>query len=229
MIMRSSVRWKFVTTEAATALDQALAALERYGLLLSSDQALPSVVGMIVGEPLRMSWWGHPRGGLIYHTMNAIEDRPEVLSTKLIAGKVTYVHDRLWPAIFAVGTAREPWQLDPLSPSARWLLEFVDREGEVQTNDLPPPPAGRKRVPDLARELECMLLVHATEIHTPSGAHAKVLQNWRTWADSVKLQPQSLSSAAGRLELEEAAKQLAAETPGGVAQLPWQARPSKGR
>src|SRR5690242_11756540 len=155
------------------AVAQAREQLERIGLLLFSDPALPSLVGIIVGEPLRQSWWGHPRGHLIYSAMNVLEDDPEILSTKLVAGKVTYVHRRLWPAVYAAGTARAAWQVQGLSRGAIWLLELVEDEGELQT-DLVVPPAdlGHVRVADATRELERRLLVHATEVHTPSGAHA---------------------------------------------------------
>jgi hypothetical protein len=213
-----------VVADAAEAVGVALAALERYGLLLFSDPALPSLAGMIVGGPLRGSWWGHPRGNVIYHAMNALGDDPHVLCTKLVAGKVTYVHQRLWAAVYALGCAREAWQLNGLSAAAKWLLEQVDADEELQT-DLVVPPAQlltRKKLPDAARELERRLLVHATEVHTPSGAHAKVLETWPRWAAEVHLTPpRTLSPWQARDELEQAAERLAADIPNGMAALPW--------
>lgn len=206
--------------------------LERFGLLLFSDPALPSLVGIIVDEPLRSSWWGHPRGHVIYHAMNELDDDPAILSTKLIAGKVTYVHRSLWPAIYRLGTAREPWQLEDLAAGAQWLLDEVDAEGALQTSLVTPPPAVRsgKRVADLARELERRLLVHATEVHTASGAHAKVLETWPRWAAEVQLPaPESLSVAQARGRLEESAARLAGDVPEGVVQLPWQMRQRRRR
>jgi hypothetical protein len=210
--------------DLAQAVAEARALLERFGLLLLSDPALPSLVGLIVGEPLHRSWLGHPRGHLIYAALNVLEDDPEILSTKLVAGKVTYVHRRLWPAIYAIGTARASWQLDTLSRGAAWLLGLVDDEEELQT-DLVVPPAdlGRIRVPDAARELERRLLVHAMEVHTPSGAHAKVLQRWSRWAQELGFRASEIASAAAYARVEDAATRLAAKTPG-AAELPW--RPS---
>ena len=207
-------------------VDRALEELERFGLLLFSDPALPSLVGLIVGEPLRRSWWGHPRGGVIYQAMNAIADDPRVLSTKLIAGKVTYVHPRLWTAVYALGCARAEWQVGGLSTGAQWLLEQVDIDAEIQTDLLVPPP--RTRIPEAARELERRLLVHATEVHTQSGAHAKRLQTWTRWAAEHTLEPRSLSTEEARGELEDAARRLESEVVGGVAALPWQAQHGKG-
>jgi hypothetical protein len=205
--------------------DRALAELERLGLLLFSDPALPSLVGLIVGEPLRRSWWGHPRGHEIYRAMNDLAEDPRVLSTKLVAGKVTYVHPRLWAAVYALGRAREAWQMDSLSAGGNWLLGQIEADGEVQTDLLVPPP--RARLPDASRELERRLLVHATEVHTPSGAHAKVLQTWPRWAAEHSQQPRSMSPDEARGHLEDAARRLENEVVGGVAALPWQAQRRK--
>ena len=197
-----------------------LESLERYGLLLFSDPALPSLVALVAGEPVRGSWMVHPRGHAIYAAMNALEDDPAVLTTKLIGGKVTYVHRRLWSAVLAVASSREPWQMDGLSSGARWLLSEVDALVEVVTDGLAPPPATSKRVADLARELERHLLVHSTEIHTPRGSHAKVLQTWQRWAAGVSLRT-ALPPERGRAQLQAAAAQLAA-TGGTRARLPWE-------
>jgi hypothetical protein len=206
--------------EAAAAVEQARAELERYGLLLFSDATLPSLVGLVVEEPLRGSWWGHPRGHVIYHALNSLADHRDVLSTKLVAGKVTFVHRRLWPAVYGVGCAREAWQIENLSPAAAWLLREVDAEQEVQTDLVVRPPEITLKVADAARELERRLLVHATEVHTASGAHARVLQTWPRWASDVGFAAsQRLPAEAARSELEAAAERL-----GDGVRLPWHSR-----
>ena len=211
-------------TDRDRALEAALDILRGCGVLLMSDASLPSLVGMIVGEPLSKSWWGHPLGGVIYHVSNAVEAHPDVLTTKLVAGKVTYIHKRLWPAVFALGNAREPWQTDPLSQSARWLLRRTDADSEVQTNDVPLVAGPQRReLPKAARELERRLLVHATEIHTPTGAHAKVLETWPHWAERVAFDPGAVGVGDAKRQLEDAATRLAAAGgPALRARLPWQ-------
>jgi hypothetical protein len=219
---------------AEAAVERARAALDRIGLLLFSDPALPSLVGLLVDEPLRTSWWGHPRGPVIYEAMNRLEDDPRVVATKLVAGKVTYVDVRLWPALVALATAGEDWQLEGLSAVGRWLLGEVEGAGRLQTDAVALPSAlqalarGRKRVPEVARELERRLLVHAAEVHTPSGAHAKVLQTWTGWAQAVRLPPSTLSPVTAREALEASAARLADGIEGGTAELPWRPRPGRG-
>jgi hypothetical protein len=208
-----------VVVEQGRALQVCLGALERYGLLLLSDATLPSVCSLIVGEPLRRSWWGHPLGGAIYHVSCTLEDSPEVLATKLVDGKVTYVHRRLWAAVHTVGSAREDWQTVELSRAARWLLAQTDALGEVQTNDVPVAVGlQRKDLPAAARVLERRLLVVATEIHTPSGAHAKVLETWPHWRERIGFRAKRPSLTEAKRHLEEAVDTL---SPGAAARLPW--------
>ena len=53
----------------------------------------------IAGGPIRGSWWGHPKGREIFAVADAVGGSAEVLVCKLVDGKVTYVHRRLWPAL----------------------------------------------------------------------------------------------------------------------------------
>ena len=73
--------------------------LEKFGLLLLQDKKLPSIATIIAGEPMSKSWWSHPRSQEMFNCLEAIED--EALTTRLIGGKVTFVHKRLWPALAA--------------------------------------------------------------------------------------------------------------------------------
>jgi hypothetical protein len=111
---------------------------------------------------------------------------PDVLITKLVSKRITYVHRRLWPAIVAVGSARQDWQLSGLSPGARDLLALVDETGRIQTDRIRMKRRlNKKTLADAARELETRLLVHSKEIHTESGTHAKVLQTWQFWVEEA--------------------------------------------
>lgn len=60
---------------------------------------VPSLAETVAGESIRGSWWGHPKGHEIFSLSRAIRDWREVLVCRVVSGKVTYVHRRLWPAL----------------------------------------------------------------------------------------------------------------------------------
>lgn len=57
------------------------------------------MVEEIAGEPFRGSWWAHPMSHTIFAAIRSVRDDPDVLVCRLVNGKVTYVHRRLWPAL----------------------------------------------------------------------------------------------------------------------------------
>jgi hypothetical protein len=59
------------------------------------------VTDFIAGETIKGSWWGHPKGQEIYALFNKIEEDSDLLICRLINGKVTFVHSRIW-AVAAV-------------------------------------------------------------------------------------------------------------------------------
>jgi hypothetical protein len=203
-------------------ITEAFRQLREDGLLLVQDPLFPSITTIVAGGPIRGSWLGNPSAHGIYDVLVALEESPDVLVTKLVSGKVTFVHRDLWPALVSVAISRSEWQLRALSESATWLLGQVDADGRLQS-DLIVPPANsqRKAIADAARELERRLLIHSTEVHTPSGAHAKVLQTWSTWISESSLRGLRLpSESAARRSLEQAVEHLNREY-GAAATLPW--------
>lgn len=95
--------------------------LERHGLLLQQDKSVMSVVGLITGEVLSTSWWSHPRAQEIFTTLQRLES--VALPTRLVAGKVTLVHRKLWPALLTVATSNEPWQRDVANATAPKVIQ----------------------------------------------------------------------------------------------------------
>ncbi len=205
-------------SDQTSSLIRALEELERYGLLLESDRALPSVVTLITGRPVSGSWWGHPAGREIYATRRELAGHPDVVVTKIVSGRTTYVHRRLWPALIAVGSAREPWQLEGISVASRRLLELIEKNGEMRTNELPP--LGGTKWGDSARDLERRLLVHSEEIHTDSGTHAKRLQSWRLWTTSRGIAAPRMTSQDGKNAFEDLLRGLNTQF-GASGHLPW--------
>src|SRR3972149_3304374 len=90
--------------------------LKRLGLLLESDKVFPNVVALAAGGRVPGPRGGHPLARDVYGVAHPLREHADVIVTKLVSGKATYVHRRLWPAVVAAGTSRERWQLDELSP-----------------------------------------------------------------------------------------------------------------
>lgn len=79
---------------------QARAFVKRHGIvLLAARGPVPNLAEAVAGGPIRGSWWGHAKGREIYAAAQAISEWPDVLVCKLVGGKVTFVHRRLWPAL----------------------------------------------------------------------------------------------------------------------------------
>ena len=79
---------------------EAIAFVRRHGVVLQAARGpVPSLAEAIADGPIRGSWWGHAKGRVIFNAAQAVCESPEVLVCKLIDGKVTYVHRRLWPAL----------------------------------------------------------------------------------------------------------------------------------
>ena len=193
--------------------------MRRYGLLLESDPRLPSVVSLVAGKPIGGSWWGHPSGAAIYRETNKLADRSDVVVLKLLNGKVTFVLDRLWPHVYAVGRCGEPWQTNGMKPQSQSLVELVRRNGLIRTDDPRSRLVAGSRVSAAALDLERRLLVLGTQVHTESGRHAKALESWSHWARRIKLASRMPLTRA-KAELAERVQRLNAEF-NGSARLPW--------
>ncbi|MCP3164729.1 hypothetical protein [Myxococcus qinghaiensis] len=153
------------------------------GLLTESELAT-----LIAGAPIKGSWWGHPAGKDIYFALESLVEDPELLLCKLIEGKRTLVHRRLWPAL--IRAQREDSLWPTVSPEAKRLLAQVARRGPVQAT-------GKPRL-----ELERALRVVGQPVHTASGAHEVVLVPFES-----AFPEDALKEAAG-LALEDALRAL---------------------
>jgi hypothetical protein len=83
----------------------ALAFVKANGVVLESARGpTPNLAEQVAGEPINGSWWGHRKAAQIFHCSRAVRDSKEVLVCRLVEGKVTYVHCRLWPALVNLRT-----------------------------------------------------------------------------------------------------------------------------
>ena len=77
-----------------------VAFVEEHGVVLAAAKGpVPSVAEAIAGGPIRGSWWGHAKGSEIFRALSAIDESPDILCFRLVDGKITFVHKRLWPAL----------------------------------------------------------------------------------------------------------------------------------
>ena len=79
---------------------EALAFVEEHGIVLESAEGpVPNFAEQVAAEKLRGSWWAHKKAREIFTMTRAVRNSGDVLVCRLIDGKVTYVHRRLWPAL----------------------------------------------------------------------------------------------------------------------------------
>src|SRR2546427_2854268 len=77
---------------------QIIAWMKKCGIAVESARAsVPSLAHLVAGEPIRGSWWAHPKGNDILWLSRVIRRSPDVLVCRLVDGKITYVHRRMWP------------------------------------------------------------------------------------------------------------------------------------
>ena len=80
--------------------NQALKFVRKHGVVLMSARGqVPNLAQAIAGESIRGSWWAHPNAHAIYGLCSAVANSPEVLVCRLIGGRLTLVHRRLWPTL----------------------------------------------------------------------------------------------------------------------------------
>jgi hypothetical protein len=85
---------------ASMTAEAAIAWVKKHGIALESGHGpVPNLAEEITGEPIKGSWWGHKLGMHIYEVSRVVRKSPEVLVCKMIDGKITYIHQRLWPAL----------------------------------------------------------------------------------------------------------------------------------
>ena len=187
------------------ATSSVLDALSNAGLLLNQDKRLPNIVTLLTGEAVSKSWWSHPKGRLIFAVLSDLSEHPDVLFSKLLNGKVTLIHRKLWPAFLSTASANEPWQTRGLSSRGQELLASLNKSKGPITSSGP-----------AVKELEVRLLAHARQVHTESGRHELVLEPWTVWSHRVRVKRlRSLSLA--KEQLEQAAQAIGAPR----SALPW--------
>src|SRR5579885_2102395 len=195
--------------ESGKLFNKLMGELKRSGILMVVDPVLPSVATIVAREPIRGSWWAHPKSHDIFAMNVRLSDHPDVLVTKLVAGKTTFVHRKIWLPLIEVASAREPWQMNGLSDTARKLLSEVIRCGQSRIDHLVPAwKIDSKAISNAAKELESRLLVRSDQVHTEKGAHSKELESWQHWVDRVELTIKPVPADDAKRNLERILERL---------------------
>jgi hypothetical protein len=79
--------------------------VEQHGVVLASARGpVPCIAEAVAGQPIVGSWWAHPKGRAIFAALSELDDSDDVRCFKLIDGKITFVHRRVWPALACLVT-----------------------------------------------------------------------------------------------------------------------------
>jgi len=78
--------------------------VEKHGVMLASARGVvPNVAEVVAGAPIIGGWWAHPKGRAIFAALSEIDDSDDIRCFKLIDGKITFAHRRVWPALVRLG------------------------------------------------------------------------------------------------------------------------------
>ena len=118
-------------------MDPMVALIEQGLLLESAHGPIPDVADLVAGEPIRGSWWSHPSNHAIFDAVNLLAASPDAVRTRLVNGKVTLIHRRLWPALVHLADRL------PVEPLAA-LHEEHTASGAHRTGEQPFPGGSRR-------------------------------------------------------------------------------------
>jgi hypothetical protein len=109
---------------------QAISFVKANGVVLESGRGpVPNLAEAIAGAPIQGSWWAHPKADTIFRCSRAIRESADVLVCRLVGGKVTYVHRRLWPALVQLAGRFDPDRLAAIeevhTPSGRHKVNTI--------------------------------------------------------------------------------------------------------
>lgn len=108
---------------------QALAFVRKHGVVLVSAKGpVPNLAQAVAGEPIQGGWWSHPKGRAIFRVLESVTDSPEILVCRLVGGKITLVHQRLWPALARAASHFAPARLSKVTQEHTASGRHVNRE-----------------------------------------------------------------------------------------------------
>jgi hypothetical protein len=108
---------------------EAISFIEEHGVVLASAKGpVPRLTEAIVNQPIKGSWWAHSKSRQIFAVLQAVADSQDVLVCRLVNGKVTFIHRRLWPALVRIAKRFPPAQIAQVHEEHTTSGRHVTRE-----------------------------------------------------------------------------------------------------
>jgi hypothetical protein len=112
---------------------QALDFVRDHGVVLASAHGLaPSLADAVAGEPVRGSWWAHRQSRAIFAALQTAQNSPDILVCRVLGGRITLIHRRLWPALIRVSDRVPAQRLD-------WIHQTHTSAGHHENRIVPFP------------------------------------------------------------------------------------------
>lgn len=130
---------------------QAIAFVRKHGVVLVSAKGpVPTLVDAVAGEPIKGSWWGHPKGKKIFWALDGVTDSSDILVCRLVQNKVSLVHKSVWPALVRVSKRFPAGQLAQVQqehtasgqhinrtiPFPKWVPMEISRKAKTLSEEL---------------------------------------------------------------------------------------------
>ena len=93
-------------------VEDAISFVREHGVVLASGKGpVPRLSEVIAGEAIKGSWWAHPKSHQIFAIFRRLAESREILVCRVVDGKITFVHRRLWPALVRLAKDFDPGRL----------------------------------------------------------------------------------------------------------------------
>jgi hypothetical protein len=158
---------------------QALAFVKKHGIVVESARGpVRSLAEAIAGGPIRGRWWSHPRSHQVFAITRSVRESDQVLVCRLVNGKITFVHRRLWPALVRAADRLESARLAQ-------VREIHTRSGRHVTTEIAFP----RWVPSSVRAQARVLSEEAALAALPAGIHRRKDQSQRRRGRGIRKGP----------------------------------------
>ncbi len=132
------------------AIDSPVEFVKAHGVVMETAKGpVPTLAHGVAGEAIRGSWWSHPKAHAIHAATLEARDSADILTCRIVRGKVTLVHKRLWPALVRIAcnlpVERLAFVREIHTPSGahrveeepypKWVPSDVKKASELLTKD----------------------------------------------------------------------------------------------